>query len=101
MGRTQFRCGGGPLRRADSAHYFAAYNIDAFSDAATFKADMDAYLRRLLDSKPAPGERRVVYPGVEEAEAETDRLARGIPYHPEVIDWFRSICAETGAACAV
>jgi len=93
--------GGGPFRRGDSAHYFAAYNIDAFSDAATFKADMDAYLRRLLDSKPAPGEARVVYPGVEEAEAETDRLADGIPYHPEVIDWFRTICAETGAACTV
>ena len=71
------------------------------ADVFRMTPDMDAYLRRLLDSKPAPGERRVVYPGMEEAEAETDRLARGIPYHPEVIDWFRSICAETGAACAV
>jgi L-2-hydroxycarboxylate dehydrogenase (NAD+) len=92
--------GGGPFRRGDSAHYFAAWNIDAFSDATTFKADMDAYLRRLLDSRPAPGEARVIYPGIEEAEAEADRLARGIPYHPEVIDWFRTTCADVGASCA-
>ena len=89
--------GGGPFRRADSAHYFGAYNIAAFSDAATFKADMDEYLRRLLDSKPAPGERRVVYPGIEEAEAEADRTVNGIPYHPEVVDWFRTTCEELQA----
>jgi len=89
--------GGGPFRRGDSTHYFAAYNIDAFSDAARFKADMDAYLRRLLDSRPAPGEARVVYPGIEEAEAEADRLQRGIPYHPEVVEWFRTTCESLQA----
>jgi L-2-hydroxycarboxylate dehydrogenase (NAD+) len=89
--------GGGPFRRGDSTHYFAAYNIDAFSEAATFKADMDAYLRRLLDSKPAPGEARVVYPGIEEAEAETDRREHGIPYHPEVVEWFKTTCESLQA----
>lgn len=89
--------GGGPLRRGDSTHYFAAYNVDAFSDVGTFKADMDAYLRRLLDSKPAPGEARVVYPGMEEAETEADRRERGIPYHPEVVEWFRSTCESLQA----
>ena len=58
---------------------------------------MDEYLRRLLDSKPAPGERRVVYPGIEEAEAEADRTANGIPYHPDVVDWFRTACEELQA----
>jgi L-2-hydroxycarboxylate dehydrogenase (NAD+) len=89
--------GGGPFRRGDSTHYFAAYNIDAFSDAATFKADMDAYLRRLLDSRPAPGEARVVYPGIEEAEAEADRREYGIPYHPEVVEWFKTTCESLQA----
>jgi LDH2 family malate/lactate/ureidoglycolate dehydrogenase len=89
--------GGGPFRRGDSTHYFAAYNIDAFSEAATFKADMDAYLRRLLDSKPAPGEARVVYPGIEEAEAEADRREHGIPYHPEVVEWFKTTCESLQA----
>jgi LDH2 family malate/lactate/ureidoglycolate dehydrogenase len=89
--------GGGPFRRGDSTHYFAAYNVDAFSDVDQFKADTDAYLRRLLASKPAPGEARVIYPGVEEAEIEADRRERGIPYHPEVVDWFRTTCESLQA----
>ena len=88
--------GGGPFRRADSAHYFMAYDVAAFTDVETFKADMDTYLRRLLDCKTAPGEDRVVYPGILEREDELDRQAHGIPYHPEVIDWFRTTCAELG-----
>lgn len=91
--------GGGPFRRGQLVHHFAAFDIAAFSDATSFKADMDAYLRRILDSTPAPGQRRVVYPGIEEAEAEADRTVHGIPYHPEVIDWFRATCAEVGASC--
>ena len=91
--------GGGPFRRDQMGHHFAAFNVAAFSDAATFKADMDAYLRRILDSAPAPGHARVVYPGIDEAEAEADRTANGIPYHPEVVDWFRTTCAEAGADC--
>jgi LDH2 family malate/lactate/ureidoglycolate dehydrogenase len=93
--------GGGPFRRGDSVHTFLAYNIAAFSDAATFKADMDAYLRRLLDSKPARGEARVVYPGIEETEAEADRLEHGIPYHPEVVEWFRTTCESLQARHAL
>jgi LDH2 family malate/lactate/ureidoglycolate dehydrogenase len=89
--------GGGPLRRGDSTHYFAAYNVDAFSDVGQFKADTDAYLRRLLESKPAPGETRVIYPGVEEAEIEAERRERGIPYHPEVVDWFKTTCESLQA----
>jgi len=90
--------GGGPFRRADSAHFFLAFNVAAFTDLETFKADMDAYLRRLLEAKPAPGETRVIYPGIEEAEAEAERRANGIPYHPEVVDWYRKACADVGAA---
>ena len=86
--------GAGPHRRQGTAHYFMAYNIAAFTDLDVFKADMDAYLRSLLDCKPAPGERRVVYPGIIEHEAEQDRSANGIPYHPEVIEWFNGVMAE-------
>lgn len=90
--------GGGPLRRADSAHYFMAYNVTAFTDPDGFKADMDAYLDRLLSCKTAPGETRVVYPGIPEHEAELERAEHGIPYHPEVIDWFKTTCASLQAS---
>ena len=91
--------GGGPFRRAGVGHYFMAYNVEAFSEVATFKADMDEYLRALLDCKPAPGETRVVYPGIPEHEAEIERRESGIPYHPEVIDWFKTTMDELGAEC--
>ena len=90
--------GGGPFRRGNSAHYFMAYNVEAFTDLAGFKSDMDAYLKRLLACKPAPGETRVVYPGIPEHEAELERKERGIPYHPEVIAWFKKTCNSLNAA---
>ena len=86
--------GGGPLRRAGQAHHFVAYKIDAFADVDTFKDDMDAYMRALRESTPAPGEERVLYAGLAEHEEEIERHEKGIPYHPEVIEWFRGITAE-------
>lgn len=86
--------GAGPHRRQRSAHYFMAYNVAAFTDVDVFKADMDAYLRSILDCKPAPGESRVVYPGIPEHEAEIDRRTNGIPYHPEVIEWFNGVMEQ-------
>ena len=88
--------GAGPHRRQRTAHYFMAYNVAAFTDIDTFKDDMDAYLRSILDCKPAPHETRVVYPGIPEHEAEIDRSANGIPYHPEVIEWFNGVMGELG-----
>ena len=90
--------GAGPHRRQGTAHYFMAYNVAAFTDVDTFKADMDAYLRSILDCKPAHGEQRVVYPGIPEHEAEADRRANGIPYHPEVLEWFNGVMNELGIA---
>lgn len=86
--------GAGPDRRADSAHYFMAYNVEAFTEIEPFKDDMDSYLKRLRESQTAPGEDRVVYPGMLEHEDEVSRTELGIPYHPEVIDWFKSTCEE-------
>ena len=88
--------GAGPHRRKGLAHYFMAYNVAAFTEVETFKADMDAYLRSILDCKPAKGEKRVVYPGIPEHEAELDRTANGIPYHPNVVDWFNGTMKELG-----
>ena len=92
--------GAGPHRRQGVSHHFMAYNIAAFTDVDVFKADLDAYLRTILDSRPAAGQRRVVYPGILEHEAERDRARRGIPYHPEVIAWFNETMAALGLAPA-
>jgi LDH2 family malate/lactate/ureidoglycolate dehydrogenase len=77
-----------------SRHYFAAYNIESFTDVDTFKDHMDQTLRTLRETKPAPGHERVLYPGLSEYEEEQDRRANGIPLHNEVIRWFGDITAE-------
>ena len=75
-------------------HYFAAYNIAAFTDLDAFKDNMDQMLRTLRETPPEPGSERVLYPGLSEYEEEQDRRANGTPLHTEVIGWFEEICNE-------
>ena len=49
---------------------------------------------QITESKPAPGHDKVTYAGLPEHEEEKERMEKGIPYHPEVIEWFKSISAE-------
>ena len=75
-------------------HYFAAYDISAFTDLEEFKDKMDRVLETLRDTKPAPGHERVLYPGLPEYEDEQDRRANGIPLHRDVVQWFDDLCGE-------
>ena len=77
-------------------HFFAAYNISAFTDVDTFKENMDQMLEWLRETKPAAGEERVLYPGLLEYEEERERREHGIPLHKEVIQWFGKITSEFG-----
>ena len=86
--------GAGPNRKAGPSHHFLAYKIDAFVDVDMFKDDLDQYMKTLRESEPAPGHDSVTYAGLPEHEEEKERLENGIPYHPEVIDWFTDIAAE-------
>ena len=86
--------GAGQQRRGGQAHHFLAYKIDAFTDLDVFKQDMDDYLRALRESPTAPGEERVYYAGLPEHEEEIQRREKGIPYHPEVVDWFEQVSKE-------
>ncbi|HLT21212.1 MAG TPA: Ldh family oxidoreductase [Thermomicrobiales bacterium] len=77
-----------------SRHFLAAFDIAAFTDVERFKQTMDDMLGMLLETKPAPGAERVIYPGVAEAETLAERSKNGIPYHREVIEWFDQVTAE-------
>ena len=35
-----------------------------------------------------------MYAGLPEDSEEKERASNGIPYHPEVIEWFRTITSE-------
>ena len=86
--------------RPNFGHYVAAYSVDAFTDAAHFKQEMDAWIRMMNATRPAPGHDRVLVAGQPEAEMEAQRRAEGIPLHPEVCQSIRDMCAELGAGCA-
>jgi L-2-hydroxycarboxylate dehydrogenase (NAD+) len=77
-----------------SKHYFAVYDITAFTDVETFKATMDDMLDKLTTTPPAPGHERVIYPGLLEHEEVQVRRERGIPLHREVIEWFNRTTDE-------
>jgi len=81
-----------------SKNHFAAYSIEAFTGLEDFKATMDETLRTLRTAAPAPGEERVLYPGLLEAEELRERRAHGIPLHKEVIEWFGECTREMGLA---
>lgn len=80
--------------RPNFGHVVAAYSVEAFMDTGEFKRTMDEWIGVLESTPTAPGCDRVIYPGRLEAEEEEKRAADGIPFHPEVIDWFKSICGE-------
>lgn len=84
------------MRRKQTSHHFVAYHIEAFTDLDGFKDDMDTFLKALQDTPPAAGHKRVVYAGLPEHEEEIERRQHGIPYHPEVITWFKGIVNELG-----
>jgi LDH2 family malate/lactate/ureidoglycolate dehydrogenase len=90
--------GPGFLNLTTVSHHFLAYRIDAFTDLDVFKDDMDAFMKALRETPPAPGHERVLYAGLPEYEALAERQDRGIPYHPDVIEWFRTTATELGVA---
>ena len=84
--------------QSGSKNHFAAYSIEAFTDVDQFKDSMDAMLKTLRTATPAPGQERVLYPGLSEHEEVEERRANGIPLHKEVIQWFAGATAEMGLA---
>ncbi|HIB35242.1 MAG TPA: Ldh family oxidoreductase [Dehalococcoidia bacterium] len=71
-------------------HFFAAFNIESFTEYNIFIYNMDAMLETLLNTPPTPEADRVIYPGIMEYENEQDRIENGIPLHKEVVEWFSS-----------
>ena len=82
-------------------HFFAAYNIAAFADVDEFKEHMDQMLEWLRETKAAPGEERVLYPGLLEYEEEQRAPGTRHPTpqrsHPVVWeDYQRAGCPAAG-----
>ena len=85
----------------DVSHHFAAYRIDAFAEPGQYTEHMQTILRGLRETPPAEGHERVLYAGLAEHETEIDRRANGIPYHPDVVAYFRDLAQELGTDSAL
>ena len=80
------------LEASRRAHYVSAIKVDGFSEVDEFKSSMDQMLQGLEDTKPSPGNKRVLYAGLEEYEEEQKRERAGIPLHKEVVEWYKGAC---------
>ncbi len=83
-------------RPADTSHAFIAIDIAAFRPIDEYTASVDDMLGQLRDLPPADGHERVMVPGDPEMIAKADRLERGIPLHPIVIEDLRDVGERKG-----
>ncbi len=77
-------------------HFFGAMRIDAFTDPAAFKQQVDHWVRTFRETPPAPGNSRVLIPGDPEREAEASRRRQGVPVIAAVLEDLEKIARETG-----
>jgi LDH2 family malate/lactate/ureidoglycolate dehydrogenase len=86
----------GPAQPSDTSHAFIAIDINAFRPLDDYNASMDEMLADLRGMEPAAGHERVYVPGDPEAIAYADRVERGVPVHPVVVEELRALAAERG-----
>jgi L-2-hydroxycarboxylate dehydrogenase (NAD+) len=79
-----------------TGHFFGAMRIDAFQDAAIFKAAMDEWITTFRGAKPAQGHDKVVIPGDPEREKEARIRVEGISVLPAIIKDMQEIAEELG-----
>jgi len=79
-------------------HFFGAMRIDAFRDPDEFKAQIDALVRTLRGTRPAPGRNGPLVPGDPERDAEAERARLGVPLPPAVVEDLLDISRRAGIA---
>lgn len=77
-------------------HFFLAIDIEHFIEPATFRAIATDILRRLQQSKKAPGHDRIYVAGEKEYEIEQRRLADGVPVNDTLRATLRRVAGELG-----
>ena len=67
-------------------HFFGAMRIDGFRKSSDFKKDMDQWLKRFRNAKPARDFKQVLVPGDPERIMESERIKNGIPLMNSVVE---------------
>ncbi|HLZ07185.1 MAG TPA: Ldh family oxidoreductase, partial [Chloroflexota bacterium] len=84
--------------RGETGHFFMALQVEAFRPLEAFLAMMETMIRTLKSAELAPGADRVYVHGEKELDAEIDRLANGVPMHPDVVKSLSDLGARLGVA---
>ena len=79
-------------------HWFAAYDIAQFTDAATFTEEAQNVRDRIQSNPPRPGFERVYAPGDLENANVRRNLADGIPFEQFTLDELAWVAEHTGVA---
>jgi L-2-hydroxycarboxylate dehydrogenase (NAD+) len=77
-----------------TCHCFMAWRIDAFTDPAVYRAQIDDMMTTVRATPPAPGHDAVLAPGQPEFDSYRDRSINGVPLHQSVRDDLRALAAE-------
>ncbi|MCA9857247.1 MAG: Ldh family oxidoreductase [Dehalococcoidia bacterium] len=96
--------GGGFSRELPTGHnqaWFMAIDIGRFRPIDEFKAHMDAMIRELHSTPPAPGSERVLVAGDPEAETYERRSREGIPLQRKLVEEIRAKAEELGAPISI
>lgn len=67
-------------------HFFGAMHVDAFRPAAEFKSHMDNWISTFRNASTVEGQSKVIIPGDPEREMTEERMKKGIPLNPKVVE---------------
>jgi LDH2 family malate/lactate/ureidoglycolate dehydrogenase len=83
-------------KTGEDGHFFLAVDVSAFVEPALFAKRVDAVVRQIRSSRPAPGAERVYSPGELEAETERQYRADGIPLNTETLRGIHTMATRVG-----
>ncbi len=87
-----------PAGRHNDGCFMAVFNVAAFRDLNTFKAEVTDFANYLKATPPAEGFKEVYYPGEVEHLKEKDRRANGVPIEDATWTRLRDMAAGFGIA---
>ena len=77
-------------------HFLGAMRVDAFRSKESFYENMDNWISRFKNAKPAAGEQRVLIPGMPEIEKEAYHKVHGVTLLPPVIEDLNKLAIKLG-----
>lgn len=79
-------------------HFLGAMRVDAFRSKESFFENMDNWINRFKNARPAAGQDRVLIPGMPEAEKEAYHRQHGVPLLQPVVEELNALAAKLGIA---